>query len=163
MTLCRGALGLSEPTWYIRLPPASEDKGQYSMPRGGQGQAISSGFAPAKVLVRGLPLTRLLRLPRPAYQSYDLPGVLAGIARRGTTPGGLVAIGVRVSGEEGGLPARLISPASQHGIGTALPHALRAAKTGNPFRGPGCSFSTPCGPHQRGRITVGPLCHPKIR
>ncbi|KAH9010551.1 hypothetical protein EDB85DRAFT_1901929 [Lactarius pseudohatsudake] len=25
-------------------------------------------------------------------------------------------------------------PASQHGIGTALPHALQAAKTGNPFR-----------------------------
>ncbi|KAH9174497.1 hypothetical protein EDB89DRAFT_1904404 [Lactarius sanguifluus] len=43
-------------------------------------------------------------------------------------PGGLVAIGV--------------SPASQYGIGTALPHALRAAKTGSPFRGPGCSFST---------------------
>ncbi|KAH9034163.1 hypothetical protein EDB84DRAFT_1676236 [Lactarius hengduanensis] len=53
MTLCRGALGLSDPTWYIRLPPVSEDKGQYSMPRGGQSQAVSSGFEPAKVLVRG--------------------------------------------------------------------------------------------------------------
>ncbi|KAH9169363.1 hypothetical protein EDB89DRAFT_1985495 [Lactarius sanguifluus] len=41
--LVRGALGLSEPTWYIRLPPVSEYKGQYSMPRGGQGQAVSSG------------------------------------------------------------------------------------------------------------------------
>ncbi|KAH9172358.1 hypothetical protein EDB89DRAFT_1965943 [Lactarius sanguifluus] len=41
MTLCRGALGLSDlsdTTWYIRLPPVSEDKGQYSMPRGGQDQ-----------------------------------------------------------------------------------------------------------------------------
>ncbi|KAH9016521.1 hypothetical protein EDB85DRAFT_2019923 [Lactarius pseudohatsudake] len=121
MTLCRGALGLSDPTWYIRLPPVSEDKGQYSMPRGGQSQAVSS----------------------------DLPGELAGIARRGATPGRLVAIWVSVT--------------SQHGIGTALPHAPRAAKTGNLFRGPGCSFSTPCGPHQRGHIAVGPLCHPKIR
>ncbi|KAH9010492.1 hypothetical protein EDB83DRAFT_2322433 [Lactarius deliciosus] len=65
MTLCRGALGLSEPTWYIRLPPVSEDKCQYSTPRGGQGQAVSSGFEPAKVLVRGLPLPRPRRLPRP--------------------------------------------------------------------------------------------------
>ena len=47
---------------YIRLPPVSEDKGQYSMPYlhvflfGTE--AISSGFEPAKALVRGLPLPR---------------------------------------------------------------------------------------------------------
>ncbi|KAH9009965.1 hypothetical protein EDB85DRAFT_2054805, partial [Lactarius pseudohatsudake] len=97
MTLCRGALGLSDPTWY-------------PMPRDGQSQAVSSGE-------------------------------LASIARRGATPGGLVAIGVSVSGEEGSFLLSLYSqPASQHGIGTALPHALRAAKTGNHFRGLGCSF-----------------------
>ncbi|KAH9169131.1 hypothetical protein EDB89DRAFT_2231510 [Lactarius sanguifluus] len=108
-----GALGLSDPTWDIRLPPVSEDKGQYSMPRGGQGQAVSSGFKPAKG----------------AYQSYDLPGELAGIARRGATPGGLVAIGVSVSGEEGGFLLGVYSqPAS-----TAL--ALRShTHSGQPKR-----------------------------
>ncbi|KAH9042777.1 hypothetical protein EDB85DRAFT_1916865, partial [Lactarius pseudohatsudake] len=74
MTLCRGALGLSDPTWYIRLPPVSEDKGQYSMPRGRQSQAVSSGFEPAKHST-----ARPLR------------------------PDGLVAIGASVSGEEGGF------------------------------------------------------------
>ncbi|KAH9011373.1 hypothetical protein EDB85DRAFT_2000729 [Lactarius pseudohatsudake] len=142
MTLCRGALGLSDPTWYIRLPPVSEDKGQYSMPRGGQSQAVSSGFEPAK--------------------SYDLPGELASIARRGATPGGLVAIGVSMSREEGGFLLGLYSqPAC-----TAL--ALRShthsgqPKLATPF-GAQLLFSTPCGPHQRGHIAVGPLCHPKIR
>ncbi|KAH8987046.1 hypothetical protein EDB92DRAFT_1205450 [Lactarius akahatsu] len=96
MTLCRGALRLSEPTWYIRLPPVSEDKGQYSMPRGGQGQAVSSGFEPAKVPVRGLPLPRPLGLPRPFREPASLTtyqGSWPSIARRGATPGGLVAIG----------------------------------------------------------------------
>ncbi|KAH9062518.1 hypothetical protein EDB83DRAFT_839188 [Lactarius deliciosus] len=66
-----------------------------------------------------------------------------------------------MSGEEGGFLLNIYrQSASQHGIGTALPHALRAAKKGNPFRGPSCSFSTPCG--QQGHIAVGPLCHPKI-
>ncbi|KAH9007982.1 hypothetical protein EDB83DRAFT_2595683 [Lactarius deliciosus] len=78
MTLCRGALGLSEPTWYIRLPPVSEDKGQYSMPRGGYRYPDRCAF----------------RDHLGAYQSYDLPGELAGIARRGATPGRLVASGV---------------------------------------------------------------------
>ncbi|KAH9170772.1 hypothetical protein EDB89DRAFT_1907466 [Lactarius sanguifluus] len=115
MTLCRGALGLSDPTWDIHLPPVSEDKGQYSMPRGGQGQAG-------------------------AYQSYDLPGELAGIARRGATPGGLVAIGVSVSGEEGGFLLGVYSqPAS-----TAL--ALRShthsgqPKRVAPFKAPAALF-----------------------
>ncbi|KAH8985162.1 hypothetical protein EDB92DRAFT_2105691, partial [Lactarius akahatsu] len=100
MTLCRGALGLSEPTWYIRLPPVSEDEGQYSMPRGGQGQVVSSGFEPAKVLVRGLPLPRPLRLPRPFREPTSLTtyqGSWPSIARRGATPGGLVAIGVSIT------------------------------------------------------------------
>ncbi|KAF8482402.1 hypothetical protein DFH94DRAFT_680479 [Russula ochroleuca] len=35
-----------------------EDKGQYSMPRGGQRGWSRSGFEPAKALVRGLPLPR---------------------------------------------------------------------------------------------------------
>ncbi|KAH9029766.1 hypothetical protein EDB83DRAFT_2319412 [Lactarius deliciosus] len=74
----RGALGLSEPTWYIRLPPVSEDKGQYSMPRGGYRYPDRCAF----------------RDHLGAYQSYDLPGELAGIARRGATPGRLVASGV---------------------------------------------------------------------
>ena len=64
------------PTWNVRLSPVSEDKGQDSTTRGGQGDGISSGFEPAKALVRGLPL------PRPpsfqgqlgSYQSYDLSG-----------------------------------------------------------------------------------------
>ncbi|KAH8992648.1 hypothetical protein EDB92DRAFT_2103172 [Lactarius akahatsu] len=127
MTLCRGALGLSEPTWYIRLPSVSEDKGQYSMPRGGQGQAVSSGFEPAKVLVRGLPLPRQLRLPRP-FREPTSPRTYQGswpsIARRGATPGGLVAIG----------------PASQRGIGTALPHTLRQPKRATPFGAPAALF-----------------------
>ncbi|KAH9075643.1 hypothetical protein EDB83DRAFT_2312081 [Lactarius deliciosus] len=78
MTLCRGALGLSEPTWYIHLPPVSEDKGQYSMPRGGYRYPDRCAF----------------RDHLGAYQSYDLPGELAGIARHGATPGRLVASGV---------------------------------------------------------------------
>ncbi|KAH9167275.1 hypothetical protein EDB89DRAFT_2245763 [Lactarius sanguifluus] len=113
MTLCRGAFGLSEPTWYIRLPPVSKDKGQYSMPRGGQGQAVSSGFKPASAKVLG------------AYKSYDLPGELTGMARRGATPGGLVAIGV--------------SPASTALALRSHTHS-RQPKRATPFEAPAALF-----------------------
>ncbi|KAH9173678.1 hypothetical protein EDB89DRAFT_1905083 [Lactarius sanguifluus] len=92
----------SEPTWYIRLPPVSKDKGQYSMPRGGQGQAGATATPTDRDHLGSLPVLNL---------TYDLPGELAGIARRGATPGGLVAIGVspkRVTPFE--APAALFRP-----------------------------------------------------
>ncbi|KAH9048002.1 hypothetical protein EDB83DRAFT_1449664 [Lactarius deliciosus] len=62
------------------------------------------------------------------------------IARRGATPGELVAIGASVSGEEGGF---LLGLCSQPASAALALHALRVAKTGNPFRGPGCTFFDP--------------------
>ncbi|KAH9169556.1 hypothetical protein EDB89DRAFT_1983836, partial [Lactarius sanguifluus] len=152
MTLCRGARAV-RPTWYIRLPPVSEDTGQYSMPRGRQGQAVSSGFElePAKVLVRGLPLPRPLRLPR----SFSLPGLrpTKGVRQRSTAQRDPWWTGCNWGEHEWGGGRLLLGLYSQP-ASTALAlrshmhSALLAAKTGDPFRSPGCSFSTSCGPHQ---------------
>ena len=62
------------PTWNVHLSPISEDKGQYSTTRGGQGEEISSGFESAKALVRGLPLAQLPSFQGQlgSYKSYDL-------------------------------------------------------------------------------------------
>ncbi|KAH9012339.1 hypothetical protein EDB85DRAFT_2038716, partial [Lactarius pseudohatsudake] len=130
MTLCRGALGPSDPTWYIRLPPVSEDKGRQSQ----------AG----------------------AYQSYDLPGELASIARCGATPGGLVAIGASVSGEEGGFLLGLYSQPASAALALRSHTHSGQPKRATPFRALAALFR----PHVvpiRGHITVGPLCHPKIR
>ncbi|KAH9165221.1 hypothetical protein EDB89DRAFT_333128 [Lactarius sanguifluus] len=146
MTLCRGALGLSDPTWYIRLPPVSEDKGQYSMPRGGcRWVGPGSHRYPDRCAFRdhlgSLPVLRPTR----------------GVGWHGWWTG----CNWGECGGEASCSAYIASQPARHW--RCAPTLRAAAKTGNPFRGPGRSFSTPCGPHQRGHIAVGPLCHPKIR
>ncbi|KAH9013714.1 hypothetical protein EDB84DRAFT_883802 [Lactarius hengduanensis] len=132
MTSCRGALGLSDPTWYIRLSPVSEDKGQYSMPRGGQSQAVSSGFEPAKVLVRGH------RYPdRCAFRDHlgSLPVLrpTRGVGQH-STPGGLVAIRVGVSGEEGGFLLGLYSQPASAALALRSHTHSGQPKRATPFR-----------------------------
>ncbi|KAH8986158.1 hypothetical protein EDB92DRAFT_1881060, partial [Lactarius akahatsu] len=71
MTLCRGALGLSEPTCTV-------------CPEVGKARRSVAVFEPAKVLVRGLLLPRPLRLPRPFREPTSLTtyqGIWPSIAR----------------------------------------------------------------------------------
>ena len=58
MHMCERVARAVHSTWSVRLAPISEDKGQYSKSRGGEGGKSGSGFEPAKALVRGLPLPR---------------------------------------------------------------------------------------------------------
>ena len=95
------------------------------MTSGGQGDGISSGFEPAKALVRGLPL------PRPPsfqgqlrfYQSYDLsgktaqagPGLWPSRGIQGVTSDRSVAEGESAGGEWG--CASHLGPYDQHNQG----------------------------------------------
>ena len=123
--MCKKDTQAVSPTWNVRLSPVSEDKGQDSTTRGGQGDGISSGFEPAKALVRGLPL------PRPpsfqgqlvSYQSYNLSGESAQAGSRlwpshgiqGVTSDKLVAEGESAGGEWG--CASHLAPYDQHNQG----------------------------------------------
>ncbi|KAH9046732.1 hypothetical protein EDB84DRAFT_1435292 [Lactarius hengduanensis] len=97
MTLCRGVLGLSDPTWYIRLPLVSEDKGGYRYP----------DRCAFRDHLGSLPVLRPTR----------------GVGQHNTARRDPWWTGCNW--------------ASRHGIGTVLPHALRAA---TPFRAPAALF-----------------------
>ena len=164
--MCKKDTWAVGPTWNICLPPISEDKGQESTTRGGQGDGISSGFELAKALVRGLPLPRLPSFQGQlgSYQSYDLSGESAQAGSRlwpshgiqGVTSDRLVAEGESAGGEWG--CASHHGPYDQHNQ-RLRPHG-RASVTRGALSRPGPDLPDPCG--ARGDpITTRPSCHPK--
>jgi hypothetical protein len=112
-------------------------------------EATSSGFEPAKALVRGLPL------PRPPSFRAHLGCLPVGqVPTAGTTHGAtsdrLVAGGEDTSGEGGGLLAWLCAPTGDTW------QCVRQT----PFGGLAALVGSMCSP-RRDPIAVGPFCYPE--